>query len=253
MSNKISVVIIAGNEEQNIYDCLKSVEWADEVIVVDSESTDDTVKIAKEFTDKIFIKKWMGFSKQKDYAVSLARNNWVLSLDADERIPPKLADEILNSSLEFDGYLIGRENYFIGKAISTCGWENDYQLRLFKKSNTTITDRLVHEGFVSDGKTAKLKNKMVHLTYNSIESALAKINHYSDLKATEDYERKTIGGLGILLHSVSAFLRFFISYKGYKDGVYGMIISFFNSITSMLSYTKIWELNLRKQTAGEKE
>lgn len=100
MQNKISVIIITGNEEKNIRDCLESVKWADELIVVDSESSDDTVKIAKEFTDKVYIQKWLGYAKQKEYAISLAKNDWVLSLDADERVTKKLADEVLNYNFD---------------------------------------------------------------------------------------------------------------------------------------------------------
>ena len=144
-SLKISVIIITSNEEINIEDCLHSVEWSDEIIVVDSQSQDKTVEIAKKFTTKVFIKKWEGYSAQKKYALSLAENEWVLSLDADERITPELRDEIkLSIKKDFDGYKIPRENYFLGKHITGCGWNEDYQLRLFKKSKTGLTDSLVH-------------------------------------------------------------------------------------------------------------
>src|SRR3989339_1682079 len=112
--NKVSVTIIAFNEAQNIEDCLKSVQWADEIIVVDSGSTDATVEISKKYTNKVFFNKWEGFAKQKSFALSLANNNWVLSLDADERVTPELKEEILNSNLNgADGYYIWRKNYFL--------------------------------------------------------------------------------------------------------------------------------------------
>lgn len=132
--NKISVVIITLNEENNIKDCLESVKWADEIMVVDSESSDETVKIAKEYTDKVFINKWSGYSAQKTYALSLVKNDWVLSLDADERVSEELAKEILRTDLsQNNGYFIKRNNYFLGKLIRGCGWGNDLQLRLVKK------------------------------------------------------------------------------------------------------------------------
>ncbi len=154
--NKISVTIITGNEEDNIRECLESVKWADEIIVVDSESSDKTVEIAKEYTDKVFIHKWEGYASQKNYALNLATNDWILSIDADERVTPDLAEEMINSSLDqHNGYKIRRENYFIGKKITGCGWGNDYQVRLFKKNRTKLSNRLVHEGFIVDGSVSR--------------------------------------------------------------------------------------------------
>ncbi|MGQ9644105.1 MAG: glycosyltransferase family 2 protein, partial [Ignavibacterium sp.] len=138
--NKISVIIITKNEVRNIGDCLESVKWADEIIVVDSGSEDETISIAKRFTDKVLINEWKSFAHQKSFAMNQAVNEWILSIDADERVSDKLKEEILNSELnQFDGYRIKRENYFLGKLIRGCGWGNDYQLRLFRKSKTKLT------------------------------------------------------------------------------------------------------------------
>ncbi len=245
---KISVTIIAGNEEENIADCLKSVLWADEIILVDSESTDNTVSIAKEFTDKIFINKWEGFAQQKKYAMDLAGNEWVLSIDADERISPELQNEIfLLTGNNIDGYYIPRQNFFLGKNITTCGWGNDFQLRLFKKSKTSLTDNLVHEGFIVNGKTSRLKNPIIHLTHTSIEKTISKINFYSTLEAKEKVGKKKVGIKEIILHPLAGFLRYYISMKGYKDGLHGLLVSFFHSLTKLQTYTKIWEMqNSRK-------
>ena len=241
---KISVIIITGNEEQNIVDCLESVKWADEIIVVDSESNDSTVDLAKKFTDKVFIRKWEGFVKQKSYALSLASNTWVLSLDADERVSDQLREEIINlQPRDYAGFMIRRKNHFLGKNITTCGWEKDYQLRLFMKSKTKLNDRLVHEGFIVEGKVSRLQGQMIHYTYTSIENTLSKINHYSTLQAEEYYGKKKTGGIGFILHPLGAFLRFFISLKGYKDGIHGMLISYFNSLTTLQTYIKIWEMH----------
>ncbi|MFC2135576.1 glycosyltransferase family 2 protein [Bacteroidota bacterium] len=244
----ISVIIITGNEERNIVDCLQSVNWADEIIVVDSESTDSTVELSKKFTDKVFINKWEGFAKQKAYALSLASNKWVLSLDADERVSDQLREEIVNLQPGDNvGFIIQRRNHFLGKNITTCGWGKDYQLRLFIKSKTKLNDRLVHEGFIVDGKTTRLKGQLIHYTYTSIENTLTKINHYSSLQAQEYYGKKRTGGIGFILHPLGAFLRLFISLKGYKDGIHGMLIAFFNSLTTLQTYLKIWEMhNLKK-------
>ncbi len=246
--NKISVTVITKNEEKNISDCLKSVSWADEIIVVDSESTDKTVELAKQFTDKIFIRKWEGYVPQKRYALSLAANKWVLSLDADERITPELKEEILNlSSGDFSGFKIRRKNFLMNKEITSCGWEKDYQLRLFKKDKTDLDERLVHEKFVTEGNFGTLKNPMLHFTFSSFEDYLAKINIYTSLKAQELFKKKkTVSTWTIFSHTVSAFFAFFFIRRGFKDGVYGLIISLLHSVSTMMNYIKLWELQNRK-------
>jgi glycosyltransferase involved in cell wall biosynthesis len=240
---KISVLMIVNNEERILEDALKSVIWADEIIVVDSESTDLTADIARRYTNKVFIHPWKGFARQKRYALSLASNEWVLNLDADERIPEKLKTEI--NRLDFstaDGFKFQRENYLLNKHITTCGWNNDYQLRLFRKSKVSVTERLVHEGFEVNGKVLKLKSNLIHLTFSSIEKTIAKINKYTSLEAEEKFgNKKTVKGYTIVLHGLSAFLRDFFSLKGYRDGVHGLVIALISGITTLLVYMKIWE------------
>lgn len=246
--NKISVIVITKDEEKNISDCLKSVEWTDEIIVVDAESTDNTVDHAKKFTDKVFIKKWEGYVPQKKYALSLASNKWTLSLDADERITPELKTEILNLSLDdISGYKIRRRNFLLNKEITSCGWGNDYQLRLFEKEKTNMTDRLVHEGFIVDGKVGKLENPMLHYTFSSFTEYFNKINYYTSLKAEELIKHKgKVSGWTIFSHTFSAFFVFFFTKRGFKDGVYGLIISLLHSVSTMLNYIKLWELQNKK-------
>jgi len=246
--NKVSVIIITKDEEKNISDCLRSVNWADEIIVVDSESTDRTVELAKQFTDKIFISKWEGYASQKRYALSLAANEWVLSVDADERITPELKEEIFNLSTgDYSGFRIRRKNFLLKKEISSCGWEKDYQLRLFKKNKTDLNERLVHEKFVAQGKMGTLKNPMIHFTFSSFDDYLNKINIYTSLKAQELYKkRKRVGAWTIFSHTVSAFFAFFIFRRGFKDGVYGLIISLLHSVSTMMNYIKLWELQNKK-------
>jgi hypothetical protein len=250
MQNKISVIIITGNEEKNIRDCLKSANWADEIIVVDSESTDSTVQIAKEFTDKIFIHKWEGYASQKSYALNLAKNEWILSLDADERVTKELADEIQNLNLsesKFDAYKIHRENYFIDKKITSCGWGDDYQLRLFKKSKTKLTDRLVHEGFVVKGNVSQVKNSMIHYSYLNLKDGFKKINEYSTLEANEKYLNKRVTGLSIVLKPIIAFLQHFVFRKGFTDGKHGLMVSLMHALTKLQVQMKMWELKKDKK------
>jgi glycosyltransferase involved in cell wall biosynthesis len=240
----ISAVIITKNEETNITECLKSISWTNEIILVDAQSTDKTVELAKDFTSKIFVHEWEGFAKQKEFALSKVSNEWVLNIDADERISPMLKDEIINlEENDADGYYIRRENYLLKKHIKSCGWDNDYQLKLVRKSKTRLADRLVHERFIVDGKTERLKHRLVHFTFTSIEKTLGKINYYSSLRAEELFNKgKQVGGFTIISHGLAAFFKFYILYGGFRDGVYGLIISLFNSFTKFLVYMKVWEL-----------
>jgi glycosyltransferase involved in cell wall biosynthesis len=241
---KISVIMIVKNEESYLEDALKSVSWADEIIIVDAESTDNTIKIASKYTPEIFVHKWEGFAGQKRFALNLASNEWILNIDADERVSENLRNEI--AGLNFnnaDAYKIPRENYLLNRHITSCGWNNDYQLRLFRKSKASVTERLVHEGFESTGSTLRLNSSLIHLTFTSIEKTVSKINNYSTLQASEK-----LGKAGkvkihtIILHSFSAFMKDFITQKGYKDGIYGFVVSMFSGITTLLVYVKIWEL-----------
>jgi len=250
MQNKISVIIITGNEEKNIRNCLESVKWADELIVVDSESSDNTVKIAKEYSDKVYIQKWLGYAKQKEYAISLAKNDWVLSLDADERVTKKLSDEILNYNFDncrYSAFKIKRDNYFLDKKINSCGWGNDYQLRLFKKSNTKLNNRLVHEKFLVDGEVSKLNNPILHYSYKNLKEGFDKINIYSSLEAEEKYKRKGSSTFKILFCPVFAFFHHYFFRKGIKDGKHGLMISLMHSITKLQVMMKVWEIKQNKK------
>lgn len=251
--NNISAVVITKNEEANITDCLKSISWVDEIVLVDAESTDKTVELAKNFTSSIFIRNWEGFAKQKEFALSKVSNEWILNIDADERISSALKDEIINLNQDdADGYYLWRENYLLKKHIKSCGWDNDYQLRLVKTSKTHLTDRLVHEGFSVDGKTNRLNNRLIHYTFTSIEKTVTKINHYTTLRAEELFKKnKTIGGFGIVAHGLAGFFKFFFLLRGYRDGVHGLVISLFHSITTFLSYMKLWELQIEARKINE--
>jgi len=245
MKNKISVIIITGNEQNNIAECLESIKWADEIIVVDSESTDDTVSIARQFTKNIFIRKWEGFSNQKKYALSLASNEWVLSIDADERATKELTEEILIKDLDsFNGYFIRRQNYFLGKLITTCGWEKDYQLRLFRKTDVMVTDKLVHEGFIVKGKSGTLDSTMIHYPNETIDVAIAKANRYSTLLAeAKTNEGAKYGILRLLVQQPVSFYHYYFARKGFRDGIHGFLISLLHSLSELMLVSKIWELH----------
>jgi len=243
MQNKISVIVIAGNEESNIEDCLKSAAWADEIIVVDSESADRTAEIAKRYTPNVHVRAWQGYANQKAFALQAASNEWVLSLDADERVQPKLAEEIAAADLNaFDGYRIKRDNYFLGRKIRGCGWGRDYQVRLFRKSRTTVTDRRIHEGFKVDGAMGVLAGAITHYSYRSLKEAFAKIDTYSTLEAEEKAHRKSVNPLTILCAAPAAFVHHFIVRRGFVDGTYGAMVSLMHALTKLQVQMKIWEM-----------
>ena len=253
MSEKISVIMITGNEERHIRSCLESVKWADEIIVVDSESKDNTVEITQEYTDKVFIKKWEGFGPQKEFALEQASNEWIFSIDTDERVTAKLAEVLKkNNANNISGFLIKRENYFLGKKINTCGWEKDYQLRFFKKSRAKVIGGSGHEAFAVDGKIDKLEEPFLHYTYETIQEALMKSTRYSVLNAREKFERGKRYGLGrIMFQPLIAFYHYYIARKGFKDGVHGFLISFFHSFGNLQVNTLVWEFGKKQNKSGD--
>ena len=168
--NKICGLVICKNEEKNIEACLKSILWCDEIVVADSFSSDNTLNIAKRYTDKIYQNEWKGFAAQRKFALSKAGSEWILSLDADERCTPELESEIRSvlsaDNVSEEGFEIPRKSFFLGKWIKHCGWYPDHQLRLFRKDSGYVKERLVHEGYEVNGKIGKLRNDILHFEIN---------------------------------------------------------------------------------------
>jgi glycosyltransferase involved in cell wall biosynthesis len=241
----LSVTIICKNEEENIRECLESVKWVDEIILVDSYSIDRTIEIAKEYTDKIYQQEWLGFAKQREFALSKVSKEWVFPLDADERCSPELKDEILSvikSENKFKGYRIPRKSFFLNKWIKHGGWYPGYQTRLFLKEKAYVADRLVHEGYEINGETGFLKNNILHYTVNSISDYMGRVNHYSTLQAVEKSKKKKIKISDILFRPIASHIQQFILKRGFLDGIYGLMVTNFDVITNMLTYMKAWEL-----------
>ncbi|MGB9696358.1 MAG: glycosyltransferase family 2 protein [Ignavibacteria bacterium] len=252
MEIPLSVTIICKNEEKNIATCLESVKWADEIIVVDAFSSDKTIDIVRKYTDKIFQNHWEGYTAQRKFALSKTSHQWVFSIDADEKCPEELKSEILDAirhSGEIVGYKIPRKSYFLGKWIKHCGWYPGYQLRLFKKSEAEVTNRLVHEGYEVKGDIGYLKTAIEHYTVNSIADYMNRVNVYSTLQACEKLNRRKVRFGDLFLRPVSSFIRQFFIQRGFLDGVYGLMVTFFDVITNMLTYMKIWEM----QNSSKKE
>lgn len=242
----LSVAIITYNEEENIKDCLESVKWADEIVVVDSFSTDRTVEICRQYTDKIFQNEWEGFSNQKNYAIRLTANPWVLVIDADERVSEALRKEIkdiLAKGNACDGYFVPRKSYFMGRWIRHAGWYPDYSIRLFRKDKGRFEPREVHESLRIDGKTGRLENPLTHYTYRSISEFIDRTNRYSTLAAREMVkEGRRAGIVNILFRPAFTFLRMYILQQGFRDGIYGFLLSVLYSCYTLSKYAKLWEI-----------
>jgi len=242
----LSVAIITYNEEANIKECLESVKWADEIVVVDSFSTDKTLEICREYTDRVFEKEWSGFSEQKNYAIEHTKNSWILAIDADERVSEGLREEIgeiLKSGPSCDGYFIPRKSYFLGRWIRYGGWYPDYSIRLFRKDKGRFERREVHESVRIDGRTGRLKNPLEHYTYRNLSGYIERMNRYSTLAAREMRKGGRRACLGdIIFRPFFTFIRMYIFQQGFRDGRYGFILSILYSYYTFTKYAKLWEM-----------
>ena len=221
MSNLLSVVIIAKNQEKYIGDAIKSAEFADEILILDSDSTDDTCKIAKQLGARVENQVWLGFGPQKNRAVDLATNDWVFVLDSDERISSKLQSEIITTlnNPSCEGYLVARLNNFFGKNITTCGLYPDYSVRLFNRTKGRFDDVPVHESVQIDGRVDKLINHMIHLAYDNVDEFIAKQKLYSELSQ----KKKNI--FKALISPSWTFIKLYFIKRGFMDGWHGFIIA----------------------------
>jgi glycosyltransferase involved in cell wall biosynthesis len=241
----ISAVLITKNEEANLEDCLKSLTFCDEIVIVDNDSQDKTLEIAQKYNAKmISTKDWPGFGPQKQKAVDLALGPWILSIDADERVSNELRDEILQvlKNPVANGFYLPRLSYVCGVPIKHGGWYPDYILRLFKKSAGAFTKDIVHERVLVSGHTDKLKNHLIHYSYKSFEEVIHKYNHYSTLGSDKLYNKKpnAHGGFWIALaRGLFAFFKMYILKLGFLDGKMGFILAVTSLETAFYKYLKL--------------
>lgn len=244
----ISVVISAFNEEDLIQDCLKSVKWANEIIFINNQSTDRTVEIATKFTDKIYSRpnNPSMLNLNKNFGFTKAKSDWILSLDADERVSKNLKREIVNR-LKQDkktvGYLIPRKNIIFGKWIQHGLWYPDYQLRLFKRGKGKFPGKHNHELLKVKGETQKLTNHIIHYNYNSVNQYLNKIAYYySDNEVTNFLKKgKKLYWSDAIRMPASDFLTNFFAREGFKDGLHGLVLALLQSFYSLVVFAKVWE------------
>lgn len=241
-SVKLSVIIITKNEAMNIRACLESVAWADEIIVVDSGSTDDTVEICKELGAQVYVHDWSGFGPQKNRALSYASNEWVFSIDADERVTPELQTQLIEAmkSENKDGYFVPRLSQFCGTFIHHCGWYPDYILRLFKKSHSRFSDDVVHERVIVEGSTARLASPLLHYTYLTEADVRRKTEQYAQAGAEKMFNKgKRATPIDAPVRAAWAFIRTYCLRIGFLDGAAGFKVSKMNARTTYLKYKKL--------------
>lgn len=245
---KLSVTVITHNEGSSIGAALESVSWADEIIVVDSHSSDETAAIARQFTPHVEVRDWAGYGPQKNYAAGRASNDWILSIDADERITPALADEIKALMLAgpaAQGYRLSRVTHYLGRWIRSTDWYPDFHLRLYDRRAARWSERKVHESVEAQGRVEKLSGEMLHYPYRDVSEHLTKIDRYTTLTAEQwASEGRRATPLQAFVYPRLAFFRNYILRRGFRDGQTGLLVSLLNSYYVFLKYAKLLELQI---------
>ncbi len=257
--DRISACIICYNEEAKIEDCLRSVAFADEIVVVDSMSTDRTVEISRRYTPRIVTHPWSGFVAQKNIALENARHPWVLCVDADERVSDGLRDEILTlrkNGLGGDGvtgYYIPRRTLYLGRWLAHSGWYPDRKVRLFNKSNGTWVGQDLHECVLLRGKAGYLSGDLLHLSFDGLSHHLRKIDRFTTIAAGELFSRGRRPGIAsMIVRPWFTFFKMFVLRRGFLDGVPGFIAAGMSAVHVFSKYAKLWELwkNSRSSTSS---
>ena len=248
---RLSVVVITRNEAANVRAALESVRWADELVVVDSGSTDETVCIARRIANRVTRHAWEGYGAQKNFASGLATHDWILSLDADERVSPALAREIralLAAEPTARGYRLPRVTRYLGRWVRSTDWYPDLQLRLYDRRAARWNDRLVHESVAVDGPVGRLQGELEHHAYRDISHHLQTIDRYTTLAARQMLrEGRRAEWVDLTVRPPAAFLRNYVVRRGLRDGAPGLIVSLLNAGYVFLKFAKLWE----QQRAGD--
>lgn len=251
--DRVSVVVVTLNEAKNIERCLESVRWADEIVIVDSFSTDQTVEIARRYTERVYQHQYPGYSRQVERGITYATGDWIFLLDADEEVSAGLAAEVkeaLRDSRGYAGFEFIRKPAAFGKWIEHGGWFPDFQFRFFRKDSYDPEHQEVHGGFTTKGRKGRLGGMLFHYTYATIYSYVEKMNDYTSLHVSNKLKSDPNARAkwhNLIFNPVSHFLRMFISRKGYKDGFHGFVLALLDANYAMLMYAKLWEYRMREK------
>ena len=242
---RLSVVVVTRNEEDRLRACLESVAWADQIVVVDAESDDKTVTIAREFTDHVVVRPWPGYAAQKNVAIEMATGEWVLSLDADEVVSTELTAEIrrvLAADGPADGYAVPRRNIFWGRWVRHGGLYPDWQLRLFRRGRGRFIERAVHESVRVDGRVERLAGHLEHRSYRDVGDFLARADRYAALAAADAVAQgRRARARDFVLRPLGRFLSMYVLYRGFLDGWRGFLLASLYAYYVLIRAVKIWE------------
>lgn len=243
--SKVSVTIITLDEAAHIAAAIASARWADEIVVVDAGSTDDTVAIARAHGAAVYSRAWTGWVDQKNYAATLTSHDWILSLDADERITPALAEEVrkvLATEPACRAYRIPRVTFHLGDWVRTTDFYPDFQTRLYDRRAAQWQGKYVHESIRAAGAVGQLRHELEHYSYRDLHDHLSRINQYTTLAARQmDEAGRRAGVVDLLVHPPAAFLRNYILRRGFLDGGRGLVLSMINAYSVLLKFAKLWE------------
>jgi len=246
---RLSVVVVTRDEEERLRACLESVAWADEIVVVDAESEDKTVTVAREFTDRVVVRPWPGYAAQKNAALDLATGDWALSLDADEIVSAELRAEIaavLAVDGPADGYAVSRRNIFWGRWVRHGGLYPDWQVRLFRRGRGQFAARAVHESVRVDGRVERLAGHLEHRSYRDVSDFLARADRYSTLAAEEAVAQgRRARAADLVLRPLGRFLGMYLVGRGFLDGWRGFLLAALYAYYVLIRSAKIWERTRR--------
>ena len=254
----VSAIVVCFNEEANIRDCLESLRWCDEIVVIDSFSTDRTVEICRQYTDRVMQRPWAGYRDQKAFAHSQATKQWVLLVDADERVTPELRDDIARALRDdaghYMGYALPRLVFYLGRWWWRGGWYPDYDVRLFRRDQATWGGSDPHEKILVDGAVRRLSHPLHHFSYRDIDDHIQRINRFTSISSRE---LRNNGGrwrlADALLRPAFRFFRCYVLKRGFMDGFAGFYVAVTAAVYVFLKYAKLWEIELEeKDDVGRK-
>ncbi len=244
----LSVIVITLNEEKNIRECLESVAWADDIVVVDARSRDRTTELARQYTEKVFVADWNGYAGAKEFALTKTNHEWVLWLDADERVTPALAAEIRDllkkPNPAASAYEIPRRAFFLGKWIRHCGWYPGYVTRLFRRQSARFSSSLVHEHLEVSGDVSRLHSAIDHYTDDTLFHYFRKFNNYTSLAARDlRLRHKVFRAADLIFRPPFLFLKMYVIKRGFLDGWHGLVLAMVSAAYVFTKYAKRWELD----------